>query len=225
MQQLNVVICGFDHYENIDVNPSYEVPEALVRDGIGEPSDVDDPLHDANVSINTVALPVSFANAWPTLLETLDATRPDIVSATGRKHAAHSVAMERCATNLMNAARPDADNALPRFEPIIKDGPAAYWTRLPLRAIINDFARDGIPATLSSDAGTFVCNSLFYHLLNWSAGQERRILSGFVSLPIVNGRPHERGLSIEQQTAAVDDVLRESVRYFLQPSSSAILLG
>ena len=35
MQQLNVVICGFDHYENIDVNPSYEVPEALVRDGIG----------------------------------------------------------------------------------------------------------------------------------------------------------------------------------------------
>ena len=115
MQQLNVVICGFDHYENIDVNPSYEVPEALVRDGIGEPSDVDDPLHDANVSINTVALPVSFANAWPTLLETLDATRPDIVIATGLKHAAHSVAMERCATNLMNAARPDADNALPRF--------------------------------------------------------------------------------------------------------------
>mgnify|MGYP000735097864 FL=1 len=101
MQQLNVVICGFDHYENIDVNPSYEVPEALVRDGIGEPSDVDDPLHDANVSINTVALPVSFANAWPTLLETLDATRPDIVIATGLKHAAHSVAMERCATNLM----------------------------------------------------------------------------------------------------------------------------
>jgi hypothetical protein len=45
------------------------------------------------------------------------------------------------------------------------------------------------------------------------------------SLPIVNGRPHERGLSIEQQTAAVDDVLRESVRYFLQPSSSDILLG
>ena len=167
MQQLNVVICGFDHYENIDVNPSYEVPEALVRDGIGEPSDVDDPLHDANVSINTVALPVSFANAWPTLLETLDETRPDIVIATGLKHAAHSVAMERCATNLMNAARPDADNALPRFEPIIKDGPAAYWTRLPLRAIINDFARDGIPATLSSDAGTFVCNSLFYQLLHW----------------------------------------------------------
>lgn len=114
------------------------------------------------------------------------------------------------------------DSAPPPDRP---EGPAAYWTRLPLRSILRDFAKHEIPAALSSDAGTFVCNSLFYHLLNWSAGQERRILSGFVSLPIVNGRPHERGLSIEQQTAAVDDVLRESVRYFLQPSSSDILLG
>ena len=211
MQQLNVVICGFDHYENIDVNPSYEVPEALVRDGIGEPSDVDDPLHDANVSINTVALPVSFANAWPTLLETLDATRPDIVIATGLKHAAHSVAMERCATNLMNAARPDADNALPRFEPIIKDGPAAYWTRLPLRAIINDFARDGIPATLSSDAGTFVCNSLFYQLLHWTATQDR-VLAGFVSFPPINGGSRlQNGLDLRQQVPGAMWCARRSV--------------
>ena len=210
MQQLNVVICGFDHYE------------ALVRDGIGEPSDVDDPLHDANVSINTVALPVSFANAWPTLLETLDATRPDIVIATGLKHAAHSVAMERCATNLMNAARPDADNALPRFEPIIKD---AYWTRLPLRAIINDFARDGIPATLSSDAGTFVCNSLFYQLLHWTATQDR-VLAGFVSFPPINGGSRlQNGLDLRQQVRAGRDVVRETVRYYLQPSSGDILIA
>ena len=204
MQQLNVVICGFDHYENIDVNPSYEVPEALVRDGIGEPSDVDDPLHDANVSINT---------------------RPDIVIATGLKHAAHSVAMERCATNLMNAARPDADNALPRFEPIIKDGPAAYWTRLPLRAIINDFARDGIPATLSSDAGTFVCNSLFYQLLHWTATQDR-VLAGFVSFPPINGGSRlQNGLDLRQQVRAGRDVVRETVRYYLQPSSGDILIA
>ena len=206
MQQLNVVICGFDHYENIDVNPSYEVPEALVRDGIGEPSDVDDPLHDANVSINTVALPVSFANAWPTLLETLDATRPDIVIATGLKHAAHSVAMERCATNLMNAARPHA-------------------ARLPVRAIINDFARDGIPATLSSDAGTFVCNSLFYQLLHWTATQDR-VLAGFVSFPPINGGSRlQNGLDLRQQVRAGRDVVRETVRYYLQPSSGDILIA
>ena len=165
-------------------------------------------LQDIAVTVTNVTLPVSFAKAWPTLLEAIEQAKPDIVIATGLKRTSRGILLERCATNLMDAAKP-----------------AAYWTRLPLRSILHDFAKHEIPAALSSDAGTFVCNSLFYHLLNWSAGQERRILSGFVSLPIVNGRPHERGLSIEQQTAAVDDVLRESVRYFLQPSSSDILLG
>lgn len=70
------------------------------------------------------------------------------------------------------------DNVIPPRRPIDPEGPAAYWTRLPLRSILHDFAKHEIPAALSSDAGTFVCNSLFYHLLNWSAGQERRILSG-----------------------------------------------
>ena len=225
MQQLNVVICGFDHYENIDVNPSYEVPEALVRDGIGEPSDVDDPLHDANVSINTVALPVSFANAWPTLLETLDATRPDIVIATGLKHAAHSVAMERCATNLMNAARPDADNALPRFEPIIKDGPAAYWTRLPLRAIINDFARERHTRHAQFRRGHV---RLQFAVLPAAAldGDTGSCAGRLRQLPPINGGSRlQNGLDLRQQVRAGRDVVRETVRYYLQPSSGDILIA
>lgn len=227
MRQLNVVICGFDHYDGVEVNPSAEVPRALAEQGIGEPSDSSDVLGDVSLSITTVALPVSFANAWPTLERTIEAVRPNIVIATGLKHAARGIAMERCATNLMDAARPDVDNALPRSTPIISDGPAAYWTRLPLRAIINDFAHDGIPATLSSDAGTFVCNSLFYHLLNWASGQSR-VLAGFVSFPLVckgDGDVQRQGLALDQQIHAGRDVVRETVRYYLQPSSGDILLA
>ena len=133
--------------------------------------------------------------------------------------------LERCATNLMDTAKPDADNVTPRREPIDPDGPAAYWTRLPLRSILNDFADDSIPATLSSDAGTFVCNSLFYNLLNWTATQER-VLGGFVSFPLV-GLAHssQNGLLLEQQIAAGRDVVREAVRYYLKPSSSDILIA
>ena len=198
MQQINIVISGFTPYEGIDVNPAVLVPAAVAKqwaDPAQSQAISEELLQDIAVTVTNVTLPVSFAKAWPTLLEAIE------------------------------QAKPDADNVIPLRRPIDPEGPAAYWTRLPLRSILHDFAKHEIPAALSSDAGTFVCNSLFYHLLNWSAGQERRILSGFVSLPIVNGRPHERGLSIEQQTAAVDDVLRESERYFLQPSSSDILLG
>lgn len=213
MQQLTVLMSGFDHYDDVTVNPSLLVPQALADSGLGAGE------LDVRVDLHTVALPVSFAKAWPTLAESIEAIHPDIVIATGLKHAARGVLLERCATNVMDTSRPDADNARPRLEPIDPDGPAAYWTRLPLHAILNGFAHDSVPASLSSDAGTFVCNSLFYNLLNWTAGQSR-VLAGFVSFPKIEGR-----VTLDQLTDAGRTVVLETVRYHLRPSSADILLG
>lgn len=230
MQHVNIVISGFAPYDGVDVNPAVEVPKALSERGLlSDDVDFDDPLHNVELSINVVTLPISFANAWPTLRKAVEQHHPDIVIATGLKRAARGILLERCATNVMDASKPDADNALPRREPIDVNGPAAYWTRLPLRSILRDFAAHGVPATLSSDAGTFVCNSLFYSLLNWASTQEH-VLAGFVSFPKVNETPHaqshaQHGLPLEQQIIAGRDVVREAVRYYVQPSSGDILLG
>ena len=218
MQQLSVVISGFDHYEDVRINPSYEVPKVLAAKGV-------DGLDDVELTISAVSLPVSFAKAWPTLRETIEATHPNIVIATGLKHAARGVMLERCATNLMDAARPDVDNVTPRRAPIDPDGPAAYWTRLPLRSILADFTRDGIPATLSSDAGTFVCNSLFYNLLNSASGQEK-VHARFVSFPLINEYRHpQHGLPLRHLVAACADVVRDIVRYYRRPTSGDILIA
>lgn len=81
-------------------------------------------------------------------------------------------------------------------------GPAAYWTGLPLNAILGAFAADEIPASLSSNAGTFVCNALFYKLQDW-ASRQGRTLSGFVNLPPVDEREHsQHGLTLDQQIRA-----------------------
>ncbi|NMM94533.1 pyroglutamyl-peptidase I [Bifidobacterium oedipodis] len=224
MRELTVVISGFDHYDDVTVNPAVEVPKALAEQGLGNLLGPDDTSEQVSVTIHAVSIPVSFAKAWPTLLEAIEATHPNIVIATGLKHAAHSVMLERCATNLMDTAKPDADNMIPQREPIDANGPAAYWTRLPLRAILKDFTDDGVPASLSSDAGTFVCNSLFYNLLNWASTQDH-VLAGFVSFPMV-GPAHsaQHTLPLDQQIAAGRDVVRETVRYYLKPSSSDILI-
>lgn len=216
MQQFNVVISGFDHYDGIDVNPSFEVPKALGEQGLGASSDIDDPLSGVAVTIHTVGLPISFTEAWPELNRVLEATHPDIVIATGLKRSARGIALERCATNLMDAAS--------RRTPIDPQGPAAYWTRLPLRSILRAFTTEDIPATLSSDAGTYVCNSLFYRLMQWNTSQER-VLSGFVSFPRVTESTHsQQGLTLDQQVAACRAVVRETIRYHLRPSSEEILL-
>ncbi len=218
MQQFSVVISGFDHYDGIEVNPSYEVPRLLAQRGVGE-------LDGVELAISTVSLPVSFSKAWPLLDQAIETAKPDIVIATGLKRAARGILLERCATNIMDSNKPDIDNTTPRRAPIDPNGPAAYWTRLPLRAILGDFTHDSIPATLSSDAGTFVCNSLFYNLLNWASSQEK-VLAGFVSLPMVNEEPHpQRGLPLEQLVQACADVVRKSVEYYMRPSSEGILIA
>lgn len=222
MQQFSVVISGFDHYDGVDVNPSYEVPRALAEQGLGVSSDIDDPLSDVSVTVHAAGLPVSFTDSWPELHRVIDAVRPDIVIATGLKRSARGIALERCATNVMDAV--GIDDATPRRTPIDAHGPAAYWTRLPLRSILRDFTAEDIPATLSSDAGTYVCNSLFYRLMQWNASQSR-VLSGFVSFPKVTGSAHsQQGLTLEQQIAACRAVVRETIRYHLRPSSEEILL-
>lgn len=218
MQQFSVVISGFEHYDDVSVNPSYEVPRILSEQGIGG-------LDGVGLSISTVGLPVSFSKAWPLLSETIEEAKPDIVIATGLKRAARGVLLERCATNIMDSSKPDVDNAAPSLVSIDPDGPAAYWTRLPLRAILGEFTHDSIPATLSSDAGTFVCNSLFYNLLNWASSQDK-VLAGFVSLPVANEEPHpKRGLPMSQLVQACGDVVRESVEYYMRPSNESMLIA
>lgn len=221
MQRINVVISGFGPYEDLEVNPSYEVSHALAN---SENAATMQPSDDVLLHVTSVALPISFANAWPELLATIEREQADIVIATGVKHAARGVLLERCATNVIDTNKPDADNSRPERAKIVEEGPAAYWTRLPLRKILQCFAHDRIASTLSSDAGTYVCNSLFYQLLNWASGQSRNVLAGFVSFPPVAVGKARCGLPLQKQIEAGQDIVREAARYYVKPSSHGLLL-
>lgn len=225
MENISVVISGFDPYDGVEVNPALIMPDTLAAEGIPvDANDLDDPLHNVNLTIHAVHMPVSFGKAWPILNDTLNRVHPNIVIATGLKRNARSILLERCAINVKDMTRADADNVIPSHSFISETGPAAYWTGLPLRAILNAFARDDIPASLSSDAGIFVCNALFYHLQSWAVQQECT-MTGFVNLPPVVAQEHsQRGLTMEQQITAGRDLVREAVRYYCAPRTPDMLL-
>ena len=109
MQQINIVISGFTPYEGIDVNPAVLVPAAVAKqwaDPAQSQAISEELLQDIAVTVTNVTLPVSFAKAWPTLLEAIEQAKPDIVIATGLKRTSRGILLERCATNLMDAAKP-----------------------------------------------------------------------------------------------------------------------
>ncbi|KFI59441.1 peptidase C15 [Bifidobacterium gallicum DSM 20093 = LMG 11596] len=216
--RLSVLISGFGPYDHVPVNPSQLVPKLLAEQGIAaNPGDLDDPLRGVQLDVHAVTMPVSYAGSWAMLERELERVQPDIVVATGLKRAARGILLERGALNRTDSTRPDADDVVADRGPIREGAPAAYWTRLPLRAILNAFSKDHtLPASLTSDAGTFVCNALFYQLQDWAAHQTRDVLTGFVSLPLINDEPHpQHGLPLERQVVAIRHVVRQSVAYLL----------
>ena len=92
------------------------------------------------------------------------------------------MSLERVAINVDDARIPDNAGARPIDVPrSSRDGPAAYFTALPIKAMLAALHEAGIPAEVSQTAGTFVCNHVFYGLMH--ALRHRKVRGGFVHIP------------------------------------------
>jgi pyroglutamyl-peptidase len=91
------------------------------------------------------------------------------------------LSIERVAINLNDARIPDNLGEQPIDTPVVPGGPAAYFSTLPIKAMVRALREAGIPASVSQTAGTFVCNQVFYNLQHLLAGSAVR--SGFIHVP------------------------------------------
>ena len=109
--------------------------------------------------------------------------RPDAVICVGQAGGRSAITPERVAINLADASIPDNAGDQPVDEPIRKDGAPAYFTSLPVKAMVQKIRAAGIPAALSYTAGSFVCNSLMYTLLYLIDRQYPAMRGGFIHVP------------------------------------------
>ena len=70
------------------------------------------------------------------------------------------------AINVNDARIPDNAGASRSTRRSSPDGPAAYFTTLPIKAMLQALLDGGIRAEVSQTAGTFVCNHVFYGLMH-----------------------------------------------------------
>src|SRR4030095_15175202 len=78
--------------------------------------------------------------------------------------------------------------------PCAPGGPTAYWTTLPLAAILEALSAEGIPAYVSNSAGTFLCNYTLYAALHARAERGRPVPAGFIHLPYLPSMVASHGL-------------------------------
>ena len=134
--------------------------------------------------LKKIVLPTVFGLAGERLLAVLQEEKPDTVICLGQAAGRAALTPERAAINIRDASIPDNAGLCPQDEPVIPDGPAAYFSTLPIKEMTEAALRAGIPAAVSNSAGTFVCNDLMYTLLYAISEEDLAIRGGFIHVPL-----------------------------------------
>lgn len=158
----------------------------------------------AGVRIARRVLPVVFGGAAEALRRAVEEETPDAVLCLGQAAGRAALTPERAAINLRDARIPDNAGRQPVDEPIVPDGPAAYFATLPVKAMVGAIRAAGLPAELSNTAGTFVCNEVMYALLHLLARRYPGVRGGFLHLP----RPEELGLTDADLARGLEAAIR-----------------
>ena len=200
-----ILVTGFEPFGGEKINPSQEIARAL------------DGREIAGRRVVGAVLPCVFGASVAELKRLLRTQRPELVVCLGLASGRAEITPERVAINVDDARIADNAGAQPVDRPIVRRGPAAYWSTLPVKAIVAALRKRGVPASISQTAGTFVCNHVFYGLMHALAKQRalRRgsglaSRGGFIHVPLLpkqakKGQPSlPLGTMIEAIAVAVE---------------------
>ncbi|NBR64853.1 MAG: pyroglutamyl-peptidase I [Micrococcales bacterium] len=174
---LKVLVTGFEPFNNARFNPSEQLVLAL------KPDDV------PGAQILSKVLPVIYGEAASRLLALVAEHKPDAVICFGQAEGRTAITPERFAVNLDDAVLADNAGHIRIDQPIHANGPTAYESTLPVKEFVAVIKSEGLPASVSLTAGTFVCNHIFYELQHALVGTE--ILSGFIHVPLLREMQEE----------------------------------
>jgi len=157
-------------------------------------------------------LPCCFGSAMRDLKLHMRRIRPTLVICLGQAGGRAGITPERIAINIADANIPDNAGRRPVDKPVIKHGPAAYWSTLPIKEIVVAIGSRGIPASISNSAGTFVCNHVFYGLMH-TLRKTPEVRGGFIHVPFMPrqaGRTKPR-LSLKKMISGIEEAIRVSI--------------
>ena len=198
MSVQRMLVTGFEPFGGETINPSWDVAQALhgqVRGG---------------AQITAVQLPCVFAASLPALRAAIRRHRPQVVLCLGLAGSRSAISLERVAVNLCDARIADNAGAMPAGTPAVVGGPVAYFTRLPVKALVQRLQQAGVPAELSLSAGSFVCNQVMYGLLH-GLRRQPGVRAGFIHLPPLPeqaaAHPGSRPLALAEQVRGLELVV------------------
>lgn len=189
---MKVLITGFDPFGGESINPALEAVKQLP-----------DTIEGAEVI--KLEIPTVFRKSLEKIEENIIKHNPDVVISIGQAGGRFGITPERVAINIDDARIPDNETNQPIDIPIFEDGDAAYFTTLPIKAMVKEMQDNGIPASVSNTAGTFVCNHVMYGVLYMAAKKYPNIKAGFIHVPYI---PSQVVTKPNQPSMSTDDITK-----------------
>ncbi|WP_446028781.1 pyroglutamyl-peptidase I [Lelliottia amnigena] len=208
----HILVTGFEPFGGETINPSWVVVKQL------EGMIIDD------CRVVTRQLPCVFGESLTVLNAAIDELNPAVVIAVGQAGGRVDITVERVGINVDDARIPDNRGQQPIDVAIVPDGPAAWFSSLPIKAMVAAMREKGIPASVSQTAGTFVCNHVMYGLLH-KIGENAEMKGGFIHIPYLpeQAAAHAGAPSMAAQT--VKDALEIAITVALRQDSDINVVG
>jgi pyroglutamyl-peptidase len=193
---VNVLLTGFEPFDRDAINPSWEAVRAL------------DGWRCEGAVVHARRISCVFGAALREIDLAIDDLQPVLAIGVGQAGGRSEITPERVAINVDDGRICDNAGCQPIDVPVVAGGPAAYFSTLPIKAIVRDLRAAGIPASVSNSAGTFVCNHLFFGLMHRIATRPAPGLrGGFIHIPYLPEQaarfPGMASMALETAVAAL----------------------
>ena len=187
---MKLLLTAFDPFGGSAINPAQEAVK-LVADRIGD------------VEVIKLEVPTVFGKSIAAVTAAIEQEKPHAVLCIGQAGGRYGLTPERVAINVDDASIADNEGNQPMDTPIFPDGAPAYFSTLPIKAMVAAIREAGLPASVSNTAGTFVCNHLMYGVLYTLAKHHPVIRGGFMHVPFIPSQTLQHAApSMNQQDIA-----------------------
>jgi pyroglutamyl-peptidase len=202
-----ILVTGFCRFLDFKKNPTEELMKRLAAS----------PQRFPGAELKTLVLPVDYAPSEELFLEAFQEFKPQAVIFFGLNYKIDKLDLERLAVNIDDTPKPDNQGIIRQGQKIDPEGPAAYWSTLPLQEMSQALEQATIPVSFSNHAGAYLCNHLFYFGLHTARQQGHKIPVGFIHVPpypeqISNppGSVQEMGLDLTRRVGMSPKMLYEA---------------
>ncbi len=209
---MKILVTGFDPFGGEKINPAIESVKKLPDTILG-------------AEIIKLEIPTVIGKSVEKIREKIEEINPDVVLSIGQAGGRPDITVERVGINCDDCRIKDNEGNQPIDEEVVKGGPAAYFSTLPIKAMVENIKAHSIPASVSNTAGTFICNHVLYGVCHIQATKYPKMRTGFIHIPFLPEQVIDKKSMPSMSLATITDALIHAIEAIIKNDKDIVVTG